>query len=143
MVFTGMLWQKSISNPDVRRELLDFLNIYTPIETVFESQLSDSAIFFLDVLKREEAFYEVKNLWTVKHQSKGKHERIMATVGVQKRNMRMLEGTQQNFSLEVSRYRKDADRDDGIDALAGAIEALATSEIVSEYAKAVEIMRRR
>jgi hypothetical protein len=143
IIFTGMLWPKSISNPDVRRELLGFLNIYTPIETVFESQLSDSAVFFLDVLKREECIYNIKNLWSVKHQSKGKHERIMSTVGVQKGNMRMLEGTQQAFSLEVSRYRKDIDHDDAPDALAGAIEALGTSDIVAEYAKAVEIMRRR
>lgn len=143
LVFTGMLWQKSISNPEVRRKLLDFLNIYTPIETVLESQLSDSSIFFLDVLKREEVIYEVKNLWTVKHQHRAKHERIMSTIGVQKKNLRILEGTQQNFSLEVSRYRKDIEHDDAPDSLAGAIEALATSDIVSEYAKAYDIMRRR
>ena len=143
IIFTGMLWKKSISNPEVRRQVLDFLNIYLPIETVFESQLSDSSIFFLDVLKREEVIYPVKNLWTVKHQSRGKHERIMATIGVQKTILRILEGTQQEFSLEVSRYRKDIDHDDAPDSLAGAIEALGTSEIVAEYAKAVEIMRRR
>ena len=119
------------------------INIYLPIETVFESQLSDSSIFFLDVLKREEAIYPVKNLWTVKHQSRGKHERIMGAIGVQKTILRILEGTQQEFSLEVSRYRKDIDHDDAPDSLAGAIEALGTSPIVAEYSKAVEIMRRR
>ncbi len=143
LIFTGMLFQKSIADPQTRRELLDFIDIYHPIETVFESQLSDSSIFFLDVLKKDELIYQVKNLWTVKHQSKGKHERIMGTIGVQKDNIRILEGTQQAFSLEVSRYRKDIEHDDAPDALAGAIEALATSEIVSEYSKAVEIMRRR
>jgi hypothetical protein len=45
--------------------------------------------------------------------------------------------------LEVSRYRKDIEHDDAPDALAGAIEALGTSDIVAEYARAVEIMRRR
>lgn len=145
MIFTGMLWQKSIANPDTRKELLDFLDIYKPIQTVFESQLVDSSIFFLDTLKSDEIKYgyEIKNLWTVKHQHRAKHERIMSTVGVQKNNLRLLEGTQQNFSLEVSRYRKDIDSDDAPDALAGAIEALATSEIIGEYVKALNIIRRR
>ena len=143
LVFTGMLWQKSIADPETRRNVLDFLNIYNPIETVFESQLSDSSIFFLDVLKKDELIYEIKNLWTVKHQHKGKHERIMGTIGIQKESLRILEGTQQAFSLEVSRYRKDIEHDDAPDALAGAIETLGTSEIVSEYSRAVEIMRRR
>ena len=145
IVFTGMLWPKSIANSDVRKELLDFLDIYNPIESVFESQLSDSAVFFLDALKSDEITYryDIKNLWSIKHQSKSKHSRIMATIGVQKKNMRLLEGTQQNFSLEVSRYRKDIDSDDAPDALAGAVEALATSEIIGEYIKALDIMRRR
>lgn len=143
LIFTGMLFPKSIADPQTRRELLDFIDIYHPIETVFESQLSDSSIFFLDVLKKDELIYQIKNLWTVKHQSRGKHERIMGTIAVQKENMRILEGTQQAFSLEVSRYRKDIEHDDAPDSLAGAIEALGTSEIVGEYARAVEIMRRR
>jgi hypothetical protein len=142
LVFTGMLWPRSISNQETRRELLDFLNQYTPIETVLESQLSDSSVFFLDVLKKEELCYPIRNLWTIKHQSRGKHERIMATVGVQKANMRILEGTQQEFSLEVSRYRKDIDHDDAPDALAGAIETLATSDIIAEYAAAVKTLKR-
>ena len=67
----------------------------------------------------------------------------MGTIGIQKESLRILEGTQQAFSLEVSRYRKDIEHDDAPDALAGAIETLGTSEIVSEYSRAVEIMRRR
>jgi hypothetical protein len=142
LVFTGMLWPRSISNPETRREMLDFLNKYTPIETVLESQLSDSSIFFLDVLKKEDMIYPIRNLWTVKHQHRGKHERIMATVGVQKASMRILEGTQQSFSLEVSRYRKDVDHDDAPDALAGAIEALATSDIIAEYSAALKLLKK-
>lgn len=143
LIFTGMLWPKSIAHAETRRQLLDFLDKYTPIESVFESQLSDSAVFFLDVLKKEEIIYPIKNLWTVKHQSRGKHERIMGMVGVQKENLRILEGTQQAFSLEVSRYRKDVEHDDAPDSLAGAIESLGTSEIVSEYAKAINIIMRQ
>lgn len=143
LVFTGMSFPKSIADPQTRKEMLDFLNIYTPIETVLESQLADSSVFFLDVFKKEEFPYEIKNLWTVKHQSRNKHERIMGTIAVQKANMRILEGTQQAFSLEVSRYHKDAERDDCPDAVAGACEALATSEIISEYVKALNIIRLR
>jgi hypothetical protein len=57
--------------------------------------------------------------------------------------MRILEGTQQQFSIELSRYYRNAEHDDAPDALAGCIEALGTSEIVAEYVKAIEIMKRR
>ena len=122
--------------------MLDFLSKYTPIETVYESQLSDSTVFFLDVFKREESIYPVKNLWTIKHQTRNKHERIMSIISAHKPEMRILEGTQQDFSIEVSRYYKGVEHDDCPDALAGAIEALGTSDIVSEYAKALLLLRR-
>jgi hypothetical protein len=143
LIFTGMLFEKSIADPETRRQLLEFLNIYTPIETVLESQLSDSSIFILDTFKREELIYPVKNLWSIKHQTKNKHSRIMETVGAQKKNMRILEGTQQAFSLQVSRYSKGVEEDHAPDALAGALENLGTSEIVAEYAKAVEMLNWR
>lgn len=146
IVFTGMLWQKSIADDETRKEILDFLNMFTPIETVVESQLAPSSnVFFLDALKQDEIKYgyEVKNLWSIKHQTRNKHERISTIISANKINMRILENTQQKFSLEVSRYYKNAEHDDAPDALAGAIEALGTSDIVAEYAKAVEIMRRR
>jgi len=141
LVFTGMLWPKSISDPQTRREMLDFISLYTPIETVLESQLSDSSLFMLDALKRDEAIYPIKNLWSIKHQSRDKHSRIMSTIGVQKSMMRILEGTQQNFSLEVSRYRKDVEHDDAPDVLALACETLGTSSIVAEYSKAFNILK--
>jgi hypothetical protein len=143
LIFTGMLFEKSIADPETRRQLLEFLNIYTPIETVLESQLSDSSIFILDTFKREELIYPVRNFWSIKHQTRNKHERIMGTVGAQKKNMRILEGTQQAFSLQVSRYSKGVDDDHAPDALAGAIDTLGTSEIVAEYAKAVEMLNWR
>jgi PBSX family phage terminase large subunit len=141
MVFTGMLWPKSISDPQTMRELLDFLNEFTPIVTVLESQQSDSTVFMLDALKRMESIYKIKNLWETKHQTRNKHERIMSTVGVQKGMMKILEGTQQEFSLQVARYRKDIDHDDAPDSLAGAIETLGTSLIIAEYAKALGIIK--
>src|SRR4030042_1675979 len=36
LIFTGMLFEKSIADQETRRHLLEFLNIYTPIETVLE-----------------------------------------------------------------------------------------------------------
>jgi PBSX family phage terminase large subunit len=141
MVYTGMLWPKSISDPQTMRELLDFLNEFTPIVTVLESQQADSTVFMLDALKRMESIYKIKNLWETKHQTRNKHERIMSTVGVQKGMMRILEGTQQEFSLQVSRYRKDIDHDDAPDSLAGAIETLGNSPIIAEYAKAIGIIK--
>jgi hypothetical protein len=142
IVFTGLKLPRSVADPQTRRDMLDFLAKYTPIETVYESQLSDASVFFLDVFKREEAVYQVKNLWSVKHQSRNKHERIMSIISAHKPEMRILEGTQQDFSIEVSRYYKGVEHDDCPDALAGAVEVLGTSEIVSEYAKAIMLMRR-
>lgn len=146
IIFTGMLFPKSIANVEMRKELLDFLNMYNPVETVLESQLAPSSnVFSLDVLKQDEIKYgyEIKNLWSIKHQTRNKHERISTIIHANKPKMRILEGTQQNFSLEVSRYYRNAEHDDAPDSLAGAIEALGTSEIVAEYARAVEIMRRK
>jgi hypothetical protein len=146
IIFTGMLFPKSIADTETRKEMLDFLNRFNPIETVLESQLAPSSnVFSLDVLKQDEIRYgyEIKNLWSIKHQSRNKHERISTIISANKERMRILEGTQQQFSIELSRYYKNAEHDDSPDSLAGAIEALGTSEIVSEYSRAVEIMRRR
>lgn len=143
ILFTGMSTQKSISHNQARREILDFLQKFTPVETVLESQLSDTSIFFIDAFRADESIYPVKNYWTIKRQTRNKHERIAATVIANKPKMKILNGTQQLYSINVSRYYKGIEHDDEADSLAGALEALATSEIVAEYAKAVEIMRRR
>lgn len=143
IIFTGMIFEKSIADSETRRQLLEFLNMFTPIETVLESQLSDSSVFILDTFKREELIYPVRNLWSIKHQTKSKHERIMGTVGAQKKNMRILEGTQQAFSLQVSRYSKGVEDDHAPDALAGSLDVLGTSEIVAEYVKALNILNWR
>lgn len=142
LVFTGMKFPKSISDAMTRKAILDFLARFTPIETVIESQLADTSIFFIDAFKADEAHYPLKNHWTVKRQFRNKHERIAATVIANKPNMRLLNGTQQDYSLAVSRYYKNAPHDDEIDSLAGAIEHLASSPIVAEYAAAVEMLKR-
>jgi hypothetical protein len=142
LIFTGMSFPKSIADQQTRRGILDFLNRFNPIETILESQLSDSSLFFLDVFKEEELPYPIKNLWSIKHATRNKHEKICATVIANKSRMRILEGTQQIFSVQVSRYYKGADHEDEIDSLASAIEALATSEIVAEYSRALNLMRR-
>ncbi len=142
ILFTGMKFPKSISDTATRKTILDFLARFTPIESVIESQLADSSIFFIDAFRADEVSYPIKNLWTVKRQFKNKHERIAATVIANKPDMRILNGTQQEYSVGVSRYYKGAPQDDEIDSLAGGIEHLATSPIVAEYARAVEVLRR-
>ena len=142
ILFTGMKLPKSISDAATRIEILNFLQRFTPIESVIESQLAESSIFFINAFRESEVKFAIKNLWTVKRQFRHKHERIAATVLANKPDMRILTGTQQEYTLEVSRYYKGAPHDDAPDSLAGALEHLATSPIVTEYAAAVEVLRR-
>ena len=142
ILFTGLKLPKSISDEKTRIEILNFLSRFTPIESVLESQLADTSIFFIDAFRSSEHAYPIKNLWTVKRQFRNKHERIAATVIANKPDMRILNGTQADYSLEVSRYYKGAAHDDCPDSLAGAIEHLATSPIVAEYAAAIKVLRR-
>jgi len=115
---------------------------YTPIESVIESQLADTSIFFIEAFKSLEGARAIKNLWSYKGQFSNKHERIAATVYANKPAMKILNGTQQAYSLGVSRYYKGTKHEDEIDSLAGALEHLATSPIVAEYAAAIKILKR-
>ena len=142
ILFSGMKLPKSISDEGTRIEILDFLQRFTPVESVIESQLADTSIFFIDAFRASERRYAIKNLWTVKRQYRNKHERIAATVIANKPDMLMLAGTQAAYSLEVARYYKGAPHDDCPDSLAGAMEQLATSPIVAEYAAAIKILKR-
>ena len=146
ILFTGLKLPKSISDEPTRITILEFLDRFTPIETVVETQLSDTGrVFFLDAFKATERKLprlKVKNLWNTKHQSRNKHERIAATVIANKPDMMILDGTQQEFSLGVSRYYKGVAHDDEADAVAGALEHLATSPIVAEYSAAVKMLAR-
>lgn len=143
MIFTGLSLPKSIADIPTRIQILDFLQRFTPVETIIESQLAESSIFFIDAFKSLEHKYPIKNLWDYRRASHNKHERIAAFVIANKPELRLLEGTQQEFSLGVSRYYKGAPHDDEADGLAGAINHLATSPIIAEYVKALDIMRRR
>lgn len=142
LIFTGLSLPMSIADIPTRIKILDFLQRFTPIETIIESQLADSSIFFIDAFKSLELKYPIKNLWDYRRAEHNKHERIAATVITNKPELRLLEGTQQEFSLGVSRYYKGAAHDDEPDVLAGAINHLATSPIVAEYVKALDIIRR-
>jgi hypothetical protein len=144
ILFTGMKLPKSISDEQTRIDILNFLQRFMPVESVIESQLAESSIFFINAFRETETLLNlsIKNLWTVKRQYRNKHERIAATVFANKPDMRMLEGTQGEYMLEVSRYYKGAPHDDGPDSLAGALEHLATSPIVAEYAAAVAVISR-
>jgi len=142
ILFTGMTFQKSIAYAATRVQIIDFLAQFTPIESVIESQLADTSIFFIDAFKTLEGARAIKNLWSYKGQFKNKHERIAATVYANKPTMRILNGTQQAYSLGVSRYYKGTKHEDEIDSLAGALEHLATSPNVAEYAAAIKILKR-
>lgn len=142
ILFTGMTFQKSIADAATRVQIIDFLAQFTPIESVIESQLADTSIFFIDAFKTLEGARAIKNLWSYKGQFKNKHERIAATVYANKPTMKILNGTQQAYSLGVSRYYKGTKHEDEIDSLAGALEHLATSPIVAEYAAAIKVLKR-
>jgi len=142
ILFTGMTFQKSIADAATRVQIIDFLAQYTPIESVIESQLADTSIFFIEAFKSLEGARAIKNLWSYKGQFSNKHERIAATVYANKPAMKILNGTQQAYSLGVSRYYKGTKHEDEIDSLAGALEHLATSPIVAEYAAAIKILKR-
>jgi hypothetical protein len=142
ILFTGMKLPKSISDNQTRLEILNFFARFLPIESVIESQLAETSIFFIDAFRASEASFPIKNLWTIKRQFRNKHERIAATVYANKPDMRIFSGTQAEYTLEVSRYYKGAPRDDCPDSLAGAIEHLATSPIVAEYSNAIKMLAR-
>jgi hypothetical protein len=140
LLFTGMKLPKSIADVPTRIAILDFLQRFTPIQTIIESQLADTSVFFIDAFKSLEGKYPIKNLWDYRRAEHNKHERIAATVIANKPELRILSDTQQEFSIGVSRYYKGAEHDDCPDSLAGAINHLATSEIVAEYVKALNIL---
>jgi hypothetical protein len=133
--FTGMSWQKSITNPQVIDELLIFLDRHKPIETCLESQLGDSTVTFIDRFKEREKVLNVgvKNHWSWLHQTKNKHERIMLEVAGNKDRMSMLESTHGDYRNRVVSYKKKDKHEDEIDSLAGAIKLWQTSKALKTY----------
>lgn len=142
--FTGMSWQKSITNPTVVDELLLFLDKYKPIETCLESQLGDSTITFIDRFKeRERALgIQIKNHWSWYHQTKNKHERIMLEVAGNKDRLFMLETTQADYKSRVVSYKKKDKHEDEIDSLAGGIKLWQTSKALKTYIAMMSKKRR-
>lgn len=143
LVFTGLKSPRSIADYATRKEIILFLDRFKPVETVFESQLADATVFLIMPFREMESELRlsVKNYWTVKRQTRNKHERISATIAAHRDRIKMLTGTQPEYALGVARYSKNAEHDDEADALAGAIEALGTSEIIAEYARALGIIQ--
>jgi hypothetical protein len=143
IVFTGAKYPKSIADYETRKSVILFLDRFNPVESLFESQLADASVFLIAPFQEmeNELQVKIKNLWTVKRQHRNKHERIMATISAHRERIKMLTGTQQEFSIEVVRYSKHAEHDDAPDSLAGAIENLGTSPIIAEFAAAVGILR--
>jgi hypothetical protein len=139
---TGKCWEKSISHPDVRRELILFLDAFKPIETQLESQLSDSTIQFIEPFKIEEdrLNLSVKNFWTWKHQHGDKHTRIQTHVHSNKFRLFFLEGTDPLFVRFVTGYHKQARVKDPADSLAGAVELYQTSEALQDFIKAAGLV---
>lgn len=133
--FTGKSWQKSITAGDVIDDMILFLDRFKPIEVCIESQLGDSTQIFIDRFRERERALNVspKNHWTVLHQTKNKHERIMIEVAGNKDRLSVIEGTQPDFLNRVVSYTKKADHDDEPDALAGAINLWRTSKNLREY----------
>lgn len=132
--FTGMSWQKSITNTDVIMESLAFLDRFKPIEVVLESQLADSTQVFIDRFQQAERDMglKIKNTWGWEHQKSGnKHERIMLYVGGNRDRIKVLKGTNKEFLYAITNYKKKTkEHDDEPDSLAGAIYRWQTSPIL-------------
>ncbi len=133
--FTGMSWQKSITNPEVIDDLLRFLDKYKPIESCLESQLGDSTVTFIDRFKEREKILgvSVKNHWSWFHQTKNKHERIMLEVAGNKDRLFMIESTPSEYKNRVISYKKKDKHEDEIDSLAGGIKLWQTSKALKTY----------
>lgn len=142
--FTGRTWEKSISNQDVQTELLLFLDQHKPIETQLESQLAESSKLFIDSLKDSERRLSlgVKNHWTVFHQTKNKHERIMLHVAGNKDRLKVLAGTEPAYLNGVVNYAKGAAHDDEIDSLASAVNLWRTSSALAEFIRRMERVKK-
>ena len=135
--FTGKSWEKSITNIDVQRELILFLDKYKPIDSCLESQLSTSTKLFIDSFKRTESELKlrVKNNWSFFHQVKNKHERIMQEVASNKYRMKVLKETESSFLNPVINYSKIAEYDDEPDSVAGGVYTWYNSKALQNYIK--------
>ena len=138
--FTGKKWEKSITDENVKRELLFFLDKHKPVDTCLESQLGDSTSIFINSFKQleKEIGLQVKNSWSYFHQSKSKHERIMSEVAANKFRIKALEETDISYLGNIAKYSKKVENDDEIDSLAGAIALWYRSKILQNYIRYVK-----
>jgi len=148
--FTGKTWQKSVTHPEVIQEILLFLDMYKPIITCIESQLSDSTGIFIERFQEAERTMniETKNHWIYEHQKGNKHERIMTYVSGNKHRLRVLENTDKPYINPIINYSKKVSKDrnihdDEIDSLAGGIKLWLTSPVLKEYIIAYERLKRQ
>jgi len=143
--FTGMSWQKSVTHPDVVREMLLFLDRYKPIETCVESQLADSTSIFIDRfrLAENQLGLNIKNHWTTFHQTKNKHERIMQNIDSNKTRIFVLSDTDAGYLNPIVNYSKKSSNDDEIDSLAGAINLWLTSDNLKNYIYQYEQLKKQ
>lgn len=139
ITFTGKRWEKSITNEEVQKELLLFLDIHKPVDTCLESQLGDSTRIFINSFKQKESELglTVRNSWSYFHQpsSKSKHERIMQEVAGNRYRIFCLENTDTSYLSPIVNYTKLAMFDDEIDSLAGGIALWYRSKILQNYIK--------
>lgn len=142
--FTGMSWQKSITNSEVVDQLLTFLDQYKPIESCLESQLGDSTVTFIDRFKEREKTLgiSVRNHWSWFHQTKNKHERIMLEVAGNKDRLFMVDSTHSDYKNRVVSYKKKDKHEDEIDSLAGGIKLWQTSKALKHYINLTSRKRR-
>ena len=133
--FTGRKWEKSITNYEVQKEVLLFLDKYKPVDTCLESQLGDSTVIFINSFKQleKELGLQIKNSWTHFHQSKSKHERIMMEVASNKYRIKVLEETDNSYLTPIVNYTKKVEHDDEIDSLAGGIALWFRSKVLQNY----------
>lgn len=141
--FTGKAWQKSITDTEVIHEMVKFLHQYKPIAVRVESQLGDSTQVFIDRFKQAEKELNLspKNHWSVFHQTKNKHERIMLHVAGNKDRLYVVDGTDKDYLNPVIGYHKGVDHEDEIDSLAGAIDFWQTSPELKNFIYAAERLR--
>lgn len=135
--FTGKSWNRPITDPNVIRDMLLFLDQYLPIETCMESQIGDysTSRAFIAPFKEQEVQLglKTKNYWTVFHQTRNKHERIMLNIAGNKDRIRVLKGTDPAYLNMIVNYTKNADHDDEPDSLAGGIHLWQNSEALKAY----------
>jgi len=145
--FTGISWQKSVTNPDVIREMLLFLDKYKPIETCVESNLGGKGLAanIIDGFKSMENILNlrIKNHWTTFHQSGIKHERIMDKVGANKTRIFVLKDTEPEYLNPIIGYTKRNKHEDEIDSLAGAINLWLTSDNLKNYIYQYEQLKKQ